>query len=216
MLSRPDVLLLIAPGCTHCPVVLQALTESLKAGGLGRLEVVNIVARPELAKAVGTRSVPWLRIGPFELDGLHTPAELAKWIEHATLGTGWEQYLSALLTQGRLAKALELVRRDPVARLAPIVTLVGSLQTPMAARIGAGAILEEFEGSEALRYHIPELVALTRSRESQVRADACHYLGLTNAAAVAEQLRPLLGDADPTVREIAQETLERLAGGKAP
>ncbi|MFZ0257771.1 MAG: HEAT repeat domain-containing protein, partial [Gammaproteobacteria bacterium] len=60
MPSRPDALLLIAPGCAHCPVVLQSLAEMLKAGSLGRLEVVNIVAHPEVAKAVGTRSVPWL------------------------------------------------------------------------------------------------------------------------------------------------------------
>lgn len=214
MPSRPDALLLIAPGCAHCPVVLQSLAEMLKAGSLGRLEVVNIVAHPEVAKAVGTRSVPWLRIGPFELDGLYTPTELGAWIEHAAQGTGWKQYFSSLLARGRLPKALELVRRDP-SRLASIIALVESMETPMAARVGVGAIVEELAGSDTLRHHIPELVALTRSPEPQIRADACHYLALTNAAVVAEQVRPLLDDADSEVREIAHETLERLAGDEA-
>ena len=211
MSSRPDALLLIAPGCAHCPVVLQSLTEALKVGRLGRLEAVNIAAHPEVAKAVGARSVPWLRIGPFELEGLYTPIELAAWIEHAAQGTGWGQYFSSLLAQGRLAKTLKLVREDAT-RLAQIIALAGSLETPMAARIGVGAVMEEFEGSNTLRHHIPGLVALTHSPEAQVRADGCHYLALTNAGEVAEQVRPLLHDVNPEVREIAYETLERLAG----
>lgn len=215
MPARPDALLLIAPGCSHCSLVLQSLTEALKAGSLGRLEVVNIVEHPEVAEAVGTRSVPWLRIGPFDLDGLYTPTELAAWIEHAALGTGWAQYFSALLAQGRLQDVSRRVHEDP-ARLAPLIALAGSLETPLAARVGVGAILEEFEGSEALRRQVSELVALTRASEPQVRADACHYLALTNAAPVAEHVRLLLNDADPEVREIAQETLQRLTGYGVP
>jgi len=211
MPSRPDALLLIAPGCTHCPRMLLALSEALKAGNLGRLEVVNIVEHPEVAQAVGTRSVPWLRIGPFELEGDYTPTELAAWIEHAAQGRGWEQYFSSLLERGGLSKALDLLHGDS-ARLTPVIALAGSLQTPMAVRIGIAALLEELEGSDALRHHIPELVALTRSPEPQVRADACHYLALTDAPEAAEPVRPLLGDADAAVREIAQETLERLTG----
>ena len=209
MASRPDALLLLTPGCTHCPVVLQALTEALKAGHLGRLDAVNIAEHPEVAKSVGARSVPWFRIGPFELDGLYTPAELKAWIEHAAHDTGWAPYFSSLLAQGRLPRALKLLWAD-AARLADVIALAGSLEIPMVARIGVGAILEEFEGHDALRDHIPDLVALTRSPEPQVRADACHYLALTSAAEVADHVRPLLDDADAEVRGIAEETLERL------
>ncbi len=190
-------------------MVLQSLTEAVKAGRLARLEVVNIAEHPEVAEGVGTRSVPWLRVGAFELEGLHTATELAAWIEHATRGTGWDQYFSMLLEQGKLPKALVMVREDD-ARLSAVIGLLGSLETPMAARIGAGAILEEFEGSNALRHHISDLVALIRSPHAQVRADACHYLGLTDVPEAAAHVRPLLSDADAEVREIAQETLERL------
>ena len=211
MPPRPDALLLIAPGCAHCPVMLQSLVDALKAGGLGRLEVVNIVEHPAIAEAVGTRSVPWVRIGPFELSGRHTPAELATWIEHAAEDSGWEQYFSMLLEQGGLSKVLSLVQGDS-SRLAAAIALAGSLQSPMVARIGVAALLEELEDSAALRQHIPDLVALTRSPEPQVRADCCHYLALTRTPAVAEQVRPLLSDADATVREIARDTLEGLLG----
>ena len=81
--APPDALLLMAPGCAHCPVVLEGLGRLLKEGRLGRLEVVNVAVHPEAAVAAGTRSVPWTRIGPFELDGLYGPAELAEWAAYA-------------------------------------------------------------------------------------------------------------------------------------
>jgi hypothetical protein len=51
----PDALLLMAPGCAHCPVVLESLGRLLKDGRLGRLEVINVAAHPEAAVAAGTR-----------------------------------------------------------------------------------------------------------------------------------------------------------------
>ena len=49
--SVPDAELLIAPGCVHCPVVLDGLSALVKAGAIGRLEVVNIAQHPEIAAA---------------------------------------------------------------------------------------------------------------------------------------------------------------------
>ena len=72
----PHAELLLAPGCAHCPVVLAALAELIKAGRIGRLEVINIASHPEEAEARGVRGVPWIRIGPFELSGAHTRQEL--------------------------------------------------------------------------------------------------------------------------------------------
>ena len=43
---EPDALLLLSPGCAHCPSVLEGLSQLLKKGELGRLEVVNILAHP--------------------------------------------------------------------------------------------------------------------------------------------------------------------------
>lgn len=86
--SPKDALLLIAPGCAHCPVVLEGLSLLVKQGNIGRLEVVNIVSHPEIASELGVRSVPWFRIGNFELEGSHTPEELRIWAERASQTDG--------------------------------------------------------------------------------------------------------------------------------
>ena len=70
----PDALLLLAPGCPHCPAVLEGLSGLLKEGVIGRLEAVNAAIHPERAAELGVRTVPWARIGPFELEGEQTPA----------------------------------------------------------------------------------------------------------------------------------------------
>ncbi|BAN70001.1 sigma 54-interacting transcriptional regulator [endosymbiont of unidentified scaly snail isolate Monju] len=104
--AAPDVLLFIATGCAHCPAVLAALSELVKQGAVGRLEVVNIAARPEAAQIAGVRSVPWMRIGPFTLQGSHTPAELRQWVERAARGKGVAEYLGELIENQRLDEAL--------------------------------------------------------------------------------------------------------------
>jgi len=211
--TPPDALLLLAPGCAHCPAVLEGLSRLLKAGQLGRLEVVNVVAHPEAAAEAGTRSVPWCRIGPFELEGAHTPAELAQWTQHAAEGSGMSAYLSDLLESQRLPRVIELVDEAP-RRLRDLVLLAGNLETPMAVRIGVGAVFEEFAGRAALAEVVPDLGALCRSADPQVRADACHYLGLSGAAEARPHVRGLLDDPDEEVREIAAESLAMLPGAE--
>ncbi|MBS0329365.1 MAG: HEAT repeat domain-containing protein, partial [Proteobacteria bacterium] len=46
--------------------------------------------------------------------------------------------------------------------------------------------------------------------DARVRADACHYLGLTGEAAARSWLDARLADEDADVREIAAESLESL------
>jgi len=208
--NLPDAFLLMAPGCAHCPVVLESLGRLLKEGRLGRLEVVNVAAHPEAALAAGTRSVPWTRIGPFELDGLYGPAELADWAGHAAAGTGAATYLAHLLEHRRLDRAVAFVRRAP-GSLGGLLELAGSLETPMGTRIGISAVVEELAGAAALRDALPAVAQLAASPEPQVRADAAHYLGLSGSPAARQVLGPLLADPDPQVREIAAESLATLA-----
>ncbi len=205
--KNPDALLLIAPGCPHCPAIMKALSELLKSGELARLDMVSIVDHPEMARQAGTRSVPWLRIGPFELEGQQTPAELRQWVEHARSESGAGSYLSQLLSNRKLDKATTLVR-DNHAYLAACVNLIADLQTPMGVRIGIGAIFEELGHKGLLAPVVDELGSLTRSKEVQVRADAAHYLGLDGSAAAIAYLHPLLKDDNREVREIAAESLQ--------
>jgi hypothetical protein len=208
--TPPDALLLIAPGCTHCPAVLEALCGLVKQGALGRLEIVNIAVHPQRAQALGARSAPWTRIGDFELEGARCAAELALWAERATSPEGYGLYLGSLLEQGELERVTQLIRRAPQ-RLISLVQLLSTLETPMAVRIGAGAVIEELAGSGLLGPAVAPLRRLLAAEAPQIRADACHYLGLTGDPDIAQAVTPLLQDKDAEVREIARETLDALA-----
>jgi len=211
----PDALLLIAPGCAHCPLVLESLARLVKAGSLGRLEVINVAAHPEAAARAGSRSVPWTRIGPFVLEGLHGEAELREWVEHAAAGTGRAAYVADLLRNQQLDRALATVRQWPDV-LPDLLALSGSLETPLAVRIGISAAVEDQQGSAALRDALPALAGLAASPEPAVRADAAHFLGLTGSAAARQPLEALLADVEPQVREIAAESLALLEASPSP
>ena len=203
----PDALLLIAPGCVHCPAVLEALSTLVKEGALGRLEVVNIAVHPERARELGGRSAPWTRIGEFELEGVHSAEELALWVQRTATPEGYRLYLSNLLENGGLEQVTGLLRRSPQ-RLPVLVQLLASLETPMAARIGVGAVLEELAVDSLLDPAVEPLRELLSAEAPQIRADACHYLGLTGDPSITEAVPPLLQDENAEVREIARETLE--------
>jgi len=201
-----DATLLMAPGCAHCPVVMEGLAQLIKAGKLGRLTIVNVHDRPEAAQEAGVRSVPWTRIGPFELEGKQSPAELARWAEHAADGSGITEYYSHLLENQRQHQVGRMILHRPET-LSDLILLLSSLDTPLLVRIGVGAVLEELAEQGALKPASAELAALTRAQEPQIRADAAHYLSLTGDAAATDSLSALLQDPDPEVREIASESL---------
>jgi hypothetical protein len=69
-------------------------------------------------------------------------------------------------------------------------------------------LLEEFAGSDALRALLPRLGELSQHADAWVRADACHYLGLTGDAAARTWLQSRVTDEDAEVREIAAESLQ--------
>ncbi len=207
--TPPVALLLIAPGCPHCPGVLKALSELLKEGVIGTLEVVNIAAHPERAQALGVRTVPWTRIGPFELEGGHNISELRQWAERATDDSGISNYYSHLLENRKLERVVAAVKNKPES-LENLLNLLPSEETPMAVRIGISAVMEELEGSESLTAALPRLVELTRSPDANIRGDACHYLGLTHNGDARSLLQSMLDDENPDVREIAQDALDAL------
>ena len=205
----PDALILVAPGCPHCRTTLDGLSALVKTGAIGRLEVVNITEHPDAAALSGARSVPWCRIGSFELDGAQTPAALRIWAEHTRNGTGMAAYFSELLQSQRLSRVEALLNQDP-GQLPVLISLVADLNMPMAVRIGVGAVLEGLAGKSVLRTVITDLGALTAAAEPQIRADAAHYLGLTGSPDAIHFLMPLRDDGNDEVREIAEESLQLL------
>ena len=206
--TPPDATLLIAPGCPHCPRVLQVLSEFVKSGEIGSLEVINIAIHPEAAEKAGTRSVPWTKVGSFELVGALTPREIRETIEKAGRADPVD-HLVHLLETSRLEVVVKAISDNP-GTLPSLVTLLGDLDTPMAVRIGIGALLEELPAS-MVRSAETSLISLTASDNQSVRADAAHYLSHVDTDTSRETLRRLLEDRSEEVREIAGESLEALS-----
>ena len=209
-MPAPDALLLISTHCPHCPAMLSALADLVKQGIVGRLEVINLEQRPEVGQTLGVRSVPWLRIGGVELAGVRSKAELADWAAKAGSEAGMADYFHLLLKEGQLPRAQALIEADPTL-LAAVLPIVGNVDASLNVRLGAGVLLEEFAGSDTLRALLPRLGELSQHADARVRADACHYLGLTGDAAANSWLDARLGDEDTDVREIAAESLDSLA-----
>ncbi|HQT00973.1 MAG: hypothetical protein B7Y26_02610 [Hydrogenophilales bacterium 16-64-46] len=205
-MPAPDALLLLSTHCPHCPAVLAALTELLKQGAIGRLEAVNIETRPEVAQALGVRSVPWTRLGRIELLGSQSRSELADWAAKADSEAGLADWFHLLLKEGQLPRVQALIEAEP-ALLAAVLPIVGNVDASLNVRLGAGVLLENFTGSDTLRALLPRLGELSQHPDARVRADACHYLGLTGDAAAKFWLDARLNDEDADVREIAGESL---------
>lgn len=207
--SRPDALLLMQPGCAHCPRVLEALVSLLEHGLIARLEVVNVMEYPERAREAGTRSVPWTRIGTFELPGNFSEAELRRWAQEAAHEDGVASYYFDLLDNGHLPRASARVRGRPD-ELADLLGLLHRDEVPMSVRVGISAIVEEHAGGPALSRVYELLRKLSGDPTPATRADVAHYLGLTGLPAAAPVLRTLLKDTETQVREVAAEALEIL------
>lgn len=207
--QRPEALLLIANGCPHCPTVLQGLSDLVKSGQLGRLEIININVHPEIAQLHGVRSLPWLRIGPYQLTGLRSPAELAQWVQRVQSDQGMTEYFSELLNAGDLAGVSTTLKRAPES-VAALIQLLGDPEAELQIRLGVSAVLEDLEGSELLAEQIDTLGKLSAHTDTRIRIDAAHALGLSHKDAARPYLEALQNDADSEVREVATESLAAL------
>lgn len=205
-LTPPDALLLLAPGCPHCPVVMEGLNELVKQGLIGALEIVNIAIHPERAESLNVRSVPWVKLGPFELEGLHSAAELRGWAQRTGSMTGMARYFEALFKQGRLDKVSHFVQEQPET-VEALILLASDKDAELTVRIGVSAVIEELEGSEILNQHFDALRALSEDEDPRVRADACHFLSLTHNPEAVEILNRLTRDPERSVRDLAADTL---------
>jgi len=190
--------------------MLSSLADLVKQGVIGRFEAVNLEQHPEVGQALGVRSVPWLRLGRIELAGVHSKAELAEWAAKADSEAGMADWFHLLLKEGQLPRAQEMIEADP-ALLAAVLPIVGNVEASLNVRLGAGVLLENFAGTDTLRALLPRLGELSQHADARVRADACHYLGLTDDAAATPWLEARINDEDADVREIAAESLQAIS-----
>ncbi len=201
-----SVKLFVTPDCPHCPNILLALSELIKEGAIAELDVSNIALLPEKAQALNIRSVPWIKIGPFELTGSHTKDELQTWIERTQSDTGMQDYFNELLTTGELKKVIQLVKKDPNL-FQHFPKMMQNDKTSLGAKIGIGAIFEEFQGSPSIQNLIPMLTELLQSENASLRNDACYYLGLTESPDAIEAIKSLSNDETAEVRETVRDAL---------
>lgn len=210
----PDALLFIAPGCPHCPTVLAAMADLVKTALVGRLEVVNIAVHPQPAEQLGVRSVPWLKLGEFELSGLHSATELRHWAEKANTPGGLAEYFSMQLKNGGLAQVIAMAASRPE-RLAALLALAEDPDAELAVRIGVSAVIENFAGSTDLLAELPVLQRLAVNGDPRVRADACHFLALTQSPEALPTLQQLAQDGERSVSDSARDCLADLRDNMA-
>ncbi|MBT8119792.1 MAG: HEAT repeat domain-containing protein [Gammaproteobacteria bacterium] len=207
--TAPEVLMLMGTQCTYCGPMMQMLTEFIKLGQISELRIVNIEHAADLASELGVRSVPWLRIGPFELAGSRTKQELQLWIQRASSFDGVSEYLVEVLTEGNINNARKLIHDYPQA-LENVIDLMADPEAKINIRLGAGVIIEEMAESESFKTVIPRLLEYLSNDDARIRGDACHYLSLTRDRSYIPDIEKLLTDDSAEVREIAQDSLDEL------
>ena len=149
--EHPEALMLLGTHCPYCPAVLDALSDLVKQGKLGQLTVVNLETTPEMGEKLGVRSVPWVRIGPFELEGRQTLAELAAWANRASSNDGMREYIAELLNTGGILKAETLIKENP-AYFQHLLELFSDKATSLNIRVGIGALMETFASTKINQY----------------------------------------------------------------
>ncbi|MDT8451898.1 MAG: HEAT repeat domain-containing protein [Gammaproteobacteria bacterium] len=205
----PDVVLLITGQCPHCASVMKSLSELLKQGEIATLEMVNIEHRPERAAELGVRAVPWMKVGWFELTGLHSQGELLEKARQAGSDEGARAYISEELKAGRVNTVVALVAKQHEL-ISHVLALLEDAEAGINVRLGVGVILEEHAPADWFAPYIQALGEYTRHEDERVRADACHYLSLTQNKAAVPFIKSLQKDDSELVREVAEESLEAL------
>ncbi len=208
--TPPSAVVLIGPTCSHCAHVVDALQALMKDGSLSRIEIINAEIETGLAASMGVHSVPWIKMGPFVLEGSHTEAELRQWANRVAAPDGMAWYFDEQLKDGKLSLVEAMVSEEPD-RLSAIIPLASDTDTAIQTRVGIGALLEGLEGTGMAKTLVADLGKLTRHPDARVRADACHYLALCENPAAVSFLESCIKDDDPTVREISAESIEHLS-----
>ena len=207
----PDAIMLLGTSCPHCPGVLKYLSQLIKTGEIGRLQIINLEQHPEEAQEYGVRSVPWVKIGKYKLSGEQDLAALQQRVTWANKDTSLAGEFDYWLSEAQVDKALDHIKKEPES-ISSIMELLGDSATVLSTRIGIGVIMEEFAGSEMLKQLIPDFAKLANHDDQRVRADVLHYLALTESQKAIPILETHINDKDSEVAEVASDSLEVLRG----
>lgn len=209
MQVAPNATLAISSSCPHCPGMLETFSQLVKKGQLAEIQVVNISSSPDFVQQFNIRSVPWMKIGPFILTGLHTAKEINHWIGLCSSEEGIKTYFQALLSNGELDSVTQAIKYSPEI-IRQLIPLISSDETNINVRLGLGAILEDLSGNNLLTAVLDDLIALLAHKNNRIRGDAAHFLSFIHSQTAIPALQQLLDDPDPELREIAAESIEAL------
>ena len=208
--SSAQVLMLVGTSCQYCSPMLASLSELVKGGVIDSLEVVNIEKKPEIAEILGVRTVPWLRIGWFELEGLRSKSELTRWVNNTSSENGISEYYAEILAQGRVKQCLGLLKQHPET-MASIISLMSDPNEKINIKLGIGVIFEEMASSSEFEKFIPALACYLGNEDARLRLDACYYSTLTQNPKTIALIEPLVNDENEEVREEAKDSIESLS-----
>ena len=211
----PSAQLLISSQCPHCKAVLAHLSELVKSGELAHLSVDNVDQLPELAHELGVRALPWIKIGEFEFTGVQTLSQLREWIQRTVEASGKAQWFTELMSSREVESVVKHLEDKPE-DFDAILELLGEADTELVVRIGIGVVMESFAGQPGLQDRVPALEELCKHEDPRVRADSCHYLGLSGDIRAIGTLQECLNDNDADVRESAADALEALNETRGP
>ena len=206
--------LFVATGCTHCPVVLNELSEQLKKGALASISITNIAVDNEKAAKLNIRSVPWFSLsndnGLMIFSGAHTPKEIQQWIKTAQQKDGMQLYIEDALKNGQLATVVQAIEIAP-AGFTSIIHMLEDEETSMETRIGLDALVEDFAGTELLKNNIEAFKNIARGNNLRLQIDALHYIALAGDTKQKDFIQKFTQHADAQLKDAATEALETLA-----
>ncbi len=113
------------------------------------------------------------------------------------------------LSTGQAATVTERILKQPYT-ISALMELLGDARTPLSARIGIGVVMEDLANTEILQRQITTLGKFSSHRDARIRADACHYLGLSGSQEAVVYLQARLEDKDGEVKEVAEDALAHL------
>ena len=211
--KEPEVMLLIATGCAHCPTVMTHLSTLVKEGSISKLEIINIQQSPEIAETYNVRSVPWMKLDDYTLTGTQSLEELRQWIQISKSEDGLQHYIEQQLTNGELEKIITEIKQYP-AWLKTIIDLLESDDTAMQVRLGIDTLIEHMAstdaGTDMLQSQIDKLGKLSQNIHPSRQADIIYYLGLSKSQKAIPYIEKFLQHSNPDIIEISHDALEEI------
>ncbi|MBM4326778.1 MAG: hypothetical protein FJ118_06400 [Deltaproteobacteria bacterium] len=213
MASPAHVLVLMAATCPHCPSVVRKALSTAVRQPLITACIVDAVEFQDLAERYRVKSTPTIVVNEgTTLVGALSEAQVVDALARAGQGGSLTDTVESMIAAGRAEDAARLICReqDP----GSVLPLYRSQE--FAVRMGALVTFEtalELD-TRSLDSIVGELISLLSDTDVGLRGDTAELLGKIRDPRAVPALRKAAQDADPDVREAAEEALAALEFGE--